>query len=73
MLICNFLSCHSFEIKQRNEGPDGGEFRSVKEISVYNYFSEHRKKRLGISIDLPCIDVGKSKHPVYIPVEVTHT
>lgn len=59
-------------MKQRNEGPDGGEVRSV-EVTVYDYFVKHRKISLQYSGDFPCINVGRSKRPVYIPLEVTHT
>ncbi|XP_034705254.1 protein argonaute 4A-like [Vitis riparia] len=59
----------TFLMKQRNEGPDGGEVRSV-EVTVYDYFVKHRKISLQYSGDFPCINVGRSKRPVYIPLEL---
>ena len=72
LLMCNFLSCHRFLIKQRNEGPDGGEDVQTIEVTVYDYFVQHRNIRVDHSANLPCINVGKSKRPVYIPLEVIH-
>ena len=73
MLICNFLSCHSFEMKQRNEGPDGVEVQSVEQISVYEYFVTRKSIILEQSRALPCVNIGNSRHPVYIPLEVAPT
>lgn len=40
------------------------------EITVYDYFVNHRHIDLRYSSDLPCINVGKPKRPTYIPIEV---
>ncbi|CAI0452231.1 unnamed protein product [Linum tenue] len=40
------------------------------EITVYDYFVNHRNIELRYSGDLPCINVGKPKRPTYIPLEL---
>ncbi|KAL2943015.1 Protein argonaute 4A [Bienertia sinuspersici] len=54
-----------FELKQRN---GNGESQSV-EITVYEYFVQHRNIKLKYSGDFPCINVGKPKRPTYFPIE----
>lgn len=56
----------SFTLKQKNG--DGG----VQEVetTVYDYFTYHRRIPLQYSGELPCINVGKPKHPTFIPLEV---
>ncbi|KAL9247932.1 hypothetical protein vseg_021308 [Gypsophila vaccaria] len=56
----------TFELRQKN---GNGEYDTV-EISVYEYFVNHRKIDLHFSADLPCVNVGKPKRPTYIPVEL---
>ncbi|KAL5583098.1 hypothetical protein UlMin_015540 [Ulmus minor] len=54
-----------FTLKQRN----GDGFEEV-EVTVYDYFVNHRKIALRYSDKLPCINVGKPKRPTYFPVEL---
>ncbi|RDY13156.1 Protein argonaute 4, partial [Mucuna pruriens] len=49
-------------------GRDGDD--ATKEVTVYDYFVNHRKTDLRRSQDLPCINVGKPKHPTYFPLEL---
>jgi eukaryotic translation initiation factor 2C len=55
-------------LKQKNGGDGGIE---AVEITVYDYFVNHRKIDLRYSGDLPCINVGKPKRPTYIPLEAS--
>ncbi|KAM7279438.1 hypothetical protein ACFE04_006572 [Oxalis oulophora] len=50
-----------FELKQKDAEP--------LEVTVYDYFVNHRQIDLRYSGDLPCINVGKPKRPTYIPLE----
>ncbi|KAL3349324.1 hypothetical protein AABB24_022451 [Solanum stoloniferum] len=56
----------TFTLKQKNG--DGG----VEEVetTVYDYFTHHRRIPLQYSGDFPCINVGKPKHPTFIPLEL---
>ncbi|XP_074321214.1 protein argonaute 4A-like isoform X2 [Silene latifolia] len=56
----------TFELRQKNSQ---GEYEGV-EITVYDYFLKHRNIDLRDSADFPCVNVGKPKRPVYIPVEL---
>ncbi|KAJ6921254.1 hypothetical protein NC652_015228 [Populus alba x Populus x berolinensis] len=56
-----------FSLKSR--ASDGNDVESV-DITVYDYFVNHRSIDLRYSGDLPCINVGKPKRPTYIPVEL---
>lgn len=56
-----------FQLKQRN-----GKDESSVEMTVYDYFVNHRRIPLKISGSLPCINIGKPKRPTFIPVEVTN-
>ncbi|KAJ8428434.1 hypothetical protein Cgig2_009044 [Carnegiea gigantea] len=58
----------TFSLKQRGRGDDG-EPETV-EVTVYDYFVNHRNIELRYSADLPCINVGKPKRPTYFPLEV---
>lgn len=40
------------------------------EVTVYDYFVKHRKIPLPYSGNLPCICVGRSKNPAFLPIEV---
>ncbi|CAI9106107.1 OLC1v1005175C1 [Oldenlandia corymbosa var. corymbosa] len=55
-----------FPLKQKS---DDGEVQTT-EISVYDYFVNHRRIELRYSAELPCINVGKPKRPTYIPLEL---
>ncbi|GJR72715.1 argonaute 4A-like protein [Tanacetum coccineum] len=54
-----------FTMKQKN-GKNPGE---TIEITVFDYYLKHRDTELKESRNLPCLDVGKPKRPVYIPLE----
>ncbi|OAY23969.1 protein argonaute 4 isoform X1 [Manihot esculenta] len=54
-----------FQLKQKRDG-DG----EPLELTVYDYFVNHRHIDLRYSADLPCINVGKPKRPTYIPIEL---
>ncbi|KAK8498367.1 hypothetical protein V6N12_032919 [Hibiscus sabdariffa] len=58
-----------FSLKQRSVKNDDGEAENL-EITVYEYFVNHRNIQLRYSADLPCINVGKPKRPTYIPLEL---
>jgi len=60
--------CCSFTLKQRNGNDVDGEGQI--EVTVYDYFVNHRGIELRYSGDLPCINVGKPKRPTYLPLEV---
>lgn len=59
----------TFSLKQRGRENDGGEPEAV-EVTVYDYFVNHRNVELRYSADLPCINVGKPKRPTYFPLEL---
>lgn len=42
----------------------------TSEVTVYDYFVNHRNIDLRYSADLPCLNVGKPKRPTYFPIEV---
>ncbi|KAL6850463.1 hypothetical protein ACP4OV_021090 [Aristida adscensionis] len=42
------------------------------EVTVYDYFLQHRHIELKHSAHLPCLNVGKSKRPNYLPMELCH-
>ncbi|KAJ0083479.1 hypothetical protein Patl1_30201 [Pistacia atlantica] len=58
-----------FSLKQKNVSNGDGEVQS-QEITVYDYFVNHRNIDLRYSADVPCINVGKPKRPTYIPLEL---
>uniref|UniRef100_A0A2P2LBH9 PAZ domain-containing protein n=2 Tax=Rhizophora mucronata TaxID=61149 RepID=A0A2P2LBH9_RHIMU len=58
-----------FSLKTRGAKDENGDVESF-EITVYDYFVNHRGINLRYSGDLPCINVGKPKRPTYIPVEL---
>lgn len=45
---------------------------SMKEITVYDYYTNKRKLELTWSAFLPCLTVGKPKKPIYLPIEVSN-
>ncbi|CAM8969562.1 hypothetical protein QQ045_003373 [Rhodiola kirilowii] len=57
-----------FTLKQRSKNEDG-ECQTI-EVTVYEYFVNHRNMKLSWSADLPCINVGKPKRPTFIPIEL---
>ncbi|XP_017606709.1 protein argonaute 4 [Gossypium arboreum] len=58
-----------FSMKQKNAKNENGEAETL-EITIYDYFVNHRNIQLRYSADLPCINVGKPKRPTYIPIEL---
>ncbi|EYU42875.1 hypothetical protein ABFS82_13G013200 [Erythranthe guttata] len=58
-----------FSIKVNSGGSPGGDGETV-EITVYDYFVKHRNIELISSSYMPCIDVGKPKRPIYLPIEL---
>ena len=63
-----FLIKHRFLLKQKERNEDG-DFQTA-EVTVYDYFVNHRNIELRYSADLPCINVGKPKKPTFFPIEV---
>ncbi|XP_050285590.1 protein argonaute 4 isoform X2 [Quercus robur] len=57
-----------FTLKQRGNDADG-EPQTI-EVTVYDYFVNHRGIELRYSGDLPCINVGKPKRPTFFPLEL---
>ncbi|KAI3723141.1 hypothetical protein L2E82_34527 [Cichorium intybus] len=53
-----------FSLKQKNSSSE------AIDITVFQYFVEYRQIKLDYSADCPCLDVGKPKKPVYIPLEL---
>lgn len=64
--LTSLPSWHRFTLKSRGKNDDEG-----VEVTVYDYFVNHRQMELRYSGDLPCINVGKPKRPTYLPIEVT--
>ncbi|CAO2813123.1 unnamed protein product [Amaranthus hypochondriacus] len=56
----------TFELRQRN---GDGQQQSV-EITVHDYFMQHRNISLRYSSNYPCINVGRPKRPSYFPIEM---
>ncbi|XP_022930861.1 protein argonaute 16-like [Cucurbita moschata] len=56
-----------FSMKLKNNGSTDGE---MIDITVYEYFVRHCGIELTYSAYLPCLDVGKSKRPNYLPLEL---
>ncbi|KAM7528269.1 hypothetical protein LguiB_031679 [Lonicera macranthoides] len=59
----------TFSLKQRSAKDENGDAQMM-EITVLDYFVNHRHMELRYSADLPCINVGKPKRPTYIPLEL---
>lgn len=57
----------TFTLKQKSKEDDEGQ---TTEVTVYDYFVNHRNIELRYSGDLPCINVGKPKRPTYFPLEL---
>lgn len=58
-----------FPMKLRNRKGTDDEEQTV-DITVYDYFTKHRKIELTCSGYLPCLNVGKPKRPNYLPLEL---
>lgn len=56
-----------FSLRQKTKNEDG-EFETM-EVTVHDYFVNYRKMELRYSSDLPCINVGKPKKPIFLPIE----
>ncbi|KAK4483579.1 hypothetical protein RD792_010778, partial [Penstemon davidsonii] len=56
-----------FKMKQKREGGHEGE---EIELTVYDYFVQKLNMPLRFSGDYPCINVGKTNRPTYIPIEL---
>ncbi|KAI3845739.1 hypothetical protein MKW92_027820, partial [Papaver armeniacum] len=54
-----------FTMKPKGADADGG----TVDITVYDFFVNHRHTELEYCADYPYINVGKAKRPTYIPVE----
>ncbi|KAI3879711.1 hypothetical protein MKW92_019368 [Papaver armeniacum] len=67
-IIIKQQAAESFRMKMRNEERKN-EVKTV-ELTVYDYFTKHRKLELTTSAYMPCIDVGRPKKPNYIPLEL---
>ncbi|KAJ6908988.1 hypothetical protein NC652_020068 [Populus alba x Populus x berolinensis] len=59
----------TFSLNQRSGRDRDGEVQTM-EVTVYDYFVNHRNMRLQYSADFPCINVGKPKRPSYFPLEL---
>ncbi|KVI08483.1 Argonaute/Dicer protein, PAZ [Cynara cardunculus var. scolymus] len=58
-----------FSLRSRNQRDGHNSPGEAIEITVYEYFVMHKRIELEYSADFPCLDVGKPKRPVYIPLE----
>ncbi|KAK8988403.1 hypothetical protein V6N11_029794 [Hibiscus sabdariffa] len=58
-----------FSMRQKGTKNENGEAETV-ELTIYDYFVNHRNIQLEYSGDFPCINVGKPKRPTYIPIEL---
>ncbi|XVF46380.1 hypothetical protein PTKIN_Ptkin03bG0022300 [Pterospermum kingtungense] len=64
-----FCEDQLFTLKQKSMKNENGEAEAL-EITVYDYFVNHRNIQLRYSGRMPCINVGKPKRPTYIPIEL---
>ncbi|CAI9296607.1 unnamed protein product [Lactuca saligna] len=58
-----------FSLKQKNQR-DGYSPSEAIDITMFQYYANYRQIHLEYSIDCPCLDVGKPKKLVYIPLEI---
>lgn len=56
-----------FSMKEKNGNVDDGK---TVEITVSEYFTNLCGRELSYSAYLPCLDVGKPKRPIYLPLEL---
>ncbi|WCJ28670.1 Argonaute family protein [Euphorbia peplus] len=61
--------CKEQLFSMKSRGPGSAEDEMI-EVTVYDYFVNHRQIELRYSGDFPCINVGKPKRPTYIPLEL---
>ncbi|KAG4383991.1 hypothetical protein GLYMA_13G193200v4 [Glycine max] len=59
-------NCFSMKVKNDDNNSRG----QTVDITVYEYFAKHCGIELTSSAYLPCLDVGKPKRPVYLPLEL---
>ncbi|CAH9073345.1 unnamed protein product [Cuscuta epithymum] len=59
----------TFTLKRNMGRKDEGD-ESPIEMTVYDYFVNHRSIHLQYSGNFPCINVGKPKRPTFIPIEL---
>eukprot|EP00262_Sarcandra_glabra_P005111 TRINITY_DN16421_c0_g1_i1.p1 TRINITY_DN16421_c0_g1~~TRINITY_DN16421_c0_g1_i1.p1 ORF type:complete len:914 (+),score=151.93 TRINITY_DN16421_c0_g1_i1:78-2819(+) len=67
------LPCNEqlFSLKMRNGRDQNGDGEvHTTEVTVYDYFVNHRHIELSYSATLPCINVGRPKRPTYYPIEL---
>ncbi|KAI3928981.1 hypothetical protein MKW92_038943, partial [Papaver armeniacum] len=56
-----------FTINRKGEDPD----TRPAEVTVYDYYvTKYKNTKLHDSANFPCINVGKPKRPIYIPIEL---
>ncbi|KAF6159168.1 hypothetical protein GIB67_032785 [Kingdonia uniflora] len=58
-----------FSLKSKDRTSGDVELQTV-EITVYNYFTQHKGIQLSSCAYMPCLDVGKPKRPNYLPLEL---
>ncbi|KAJ8421144.1 hypothetical protein Cgig2_007605 [Carnegiea gigantea] len=65
----NVRDPYSIDWAKQKERNEDGDFQTA-EVTVYDYFVNHRNIELRYSADLPCINVGKPKKPTFFPIEL---
>ncbi|CAK8568369.1 unnamed protein product [Lathyrus sativus] len=63
------MSCRNQMFLFKNGNDANGEVQ-LSEITIYEYYKHHKNIELQHSIDMPCINVGKSNKPIYFPMEL---
>ncbi|GAU16404.1 hypothetical protein TSUD_117530 [Trifolium subterraneum] len=63
------MSCRTQKFLMKNGKDVNGQVK-LREITVYEYYKQKKKIELHCSIDMPCINIGKSKKPIYFPIEL---
>ncbi|KAG9154570.1 hypothetical protein Leryth_025484 [Lithospermum erythrorhizon] len=58
-----------FTFKMKSNSVVNGE-EDVTDITVDEYFTKHHNIELTFSRLMPCLDVGKPKRPIYLPIEL---
>ncbi|KAK1664254.1 hypothetical protein QYE76_052413 [Lolium multiflorum] len=49
-----------------------GEGNGTVEVTVYDYYMDRWSMKLDNSADLPCLNVGETDRPTYLPLELCH-
>ncbi|GAB2285235.1 hypothetical protein Dimus_019688 [Dionaea muscipula] len=62
--------CYQQRFLRRIKNGECSEDEQTMETTVFDYFFKHRAVELSCSKFMPCLDVGKPNHPVYLPIEV---